>query len=888
MVTLAEIRAERERRRREGEPGASDNLAGDTPAEVLLRDAAAANGGRLSLDDIRAERARRAAGGDVRRPATRGAQETPRSGGGAAPSAAGRVAEALTYRQRLESQGGYGMFENFGDAIPFGRDINAALSATGDSINEGLRRMGVRALATGAELPESPGGTDASWLERYRGYRGARDELARDFFAEHPGQSLAANVAAPIGAIGHLSRLRLVPQAAQSAPGIVRALSSTGNAAATGGVMGAAIGATAGEGDLASLEGLQERGESTAFGAGAGAALGPAAAVAQRILEPVVGPLFRAGVDAAVGDRGQRGAARELAQMFAEGQTSPEQALATIEAGAARNKPVAVLDTLGDVGEEAAAGLIHGGGPGRTRMRDFLVRRDMGEPAQAAPPAQPQPISSANRVARAAEGGRLIEVLRETDEEIRFLERNGRADGDNARLAEDLERLNADRARINAELAALRGEPVAPGAPEGQPAPAAAWSMLREGGSADRIAEDMRETLSRDGQFQTKAQVTEAKQQAAAMHYPAFRAEAPLNARNQGEIAVDFYDALLPTPAFTEAVDRAAVSAANRVDTGLRDELQSLQSAARALSSVTESLRDEPRILAEKLAPSPEAVLMIKQALDEMVLEARRTWMRDRRPLDAGTLRDLTRLSKEMRLFMERVWPDTFPQANNSFSSHAAMESAYDAGRDLKQLTQDDVVEALRDLAPAERDMFEVGARDYLIDTVMKTPDGANEVRRIFGTPDMRDKLSRVFGGDQARLNEFATRLGLENLMFAPTSRALRNSNTAANLSAVERYAGGAGSAAVSPQGAISRLANILIDRATRATRDNTNRELAGLLSETDPAAARQLIIEATSPFGRVARAIAPRAGAVAGEFADGEDPRDRRRRRHAGASASR
>ena len=746
-------------------------------------------------------------------PATRNSEQS------GAP-ASDRVQQAR-YRQHLENSelNPRGFLEQTVESMPFARDIGALT----DAAMLPLYRMSQ--TAKGRDTSELP--ADENFLARYRGFKRAADDRYEDFATERPAQNFAAAVAAPAPAVEALAGLRLIPRLAEEAPAAARGVNNLANLMATGALTGAAFGATTGRGDLASGEGLQERLDSTAEGAKFGAAAGPLFEGGAWLAGHTLGPLARGLSETVFGD-GQGAARRKLAELMAEGNMSPERAMQTFEAGASRGKPMAVIDAVGDAGPEAAAGLIHAGGEARQTVQKFLQDRDAG---RAAPPVD-EILTGPERAGRHAD---LVTQLAALDERVRDLNKYGKFQMSAEELKAELARLAGERQRLNLAIAG-KGERPALGQDVHE------WSLLREGGSADRIAKDLKETLSRNGIYETKKQVSDHKQQQAAFHYVQFDQEPPMHAANFPELAQIFWEHMPQAPGFRDAVKRAVKSAENRMNGPLRHELWSVENSLKMLGDDQHSASELGEHFAQTNSLRPESLLQIKFALDEIVQEAHRKWMTDRAPLDAGKLGDLIKVQNEFKEFLYQAYPKTFPKANETFAGLSSFEAAYDRGRELREMTLEDVRDFMSRASGGERELFELGARDALIDVVKKTPDGANEVRRIFGTPDMRDKLTEVFRGGQ-RVGEFSDRLSVENLMFAPTARALRNSTTAANFAAAERYAGAG--APTSAPGLVSRLASAIAKPVARGIDQRNAKALARLLVETDGAKAREILTRA-------------------------------------------
>ena len=81
------------------------------------------------------------------------------------------------------------------------------------------------------------------------------------------------------------------------------------------------------------------------------------------------------------------------------------------------------------------------------------------------------------------------------------------------------------------------------------------------------------------------------------------------------------------------------------------------------------------------------------------------------------------------------------------------------------KLEPHEIEQKINSIAPEDQDMYRIGAQQSLLSTVMRTQDGANEVRNMLGTPAKREQIQKLFNDPDA-LSTFATAMGLENRMF--------------------------------------------------------------------------------------------------------------------------
>lgn len=131
---------------------------------------------------------------------------------------------------------------------------------------------------------------------------------------------------------------------------------------------------------------------------------------------------------------------------------------------------------------------------------------------------------------------------------------------------------------------------------------------------------------------------------------------------------------------------------------------------------------------------------------------------------------------------LRRINP-AYAAATDQFSSHSDSMEALASGR--KFVLEDAEVTArdLKAMSPGDREFFRVGAARGIKDILSKTPDGADAVKRMFGSPQKRKVLEQVFA-DPALYKEFEERMKTEAGMFNTAKGVLGGSQTAEKLAA--------------------------------------------------------------------------------------------------------
>jgi hypothetical protein len=225
----------------------------------------------------------------------------------------------------------------------------------------------------------------------------------------------------------------------------------------------------------------------------------------------------------------------------------------------------------------------------------------------------------------------------------------------------------------------------------------------------------------------------------------------------------------------------------------------------------------------------------VKRELDDAANAARR----------AGRNEEATRLGEQARLLRDEL-DNNVPSYRGARQGAAAFfgaEDALEAGRNFVNLNADNAAarRALAGFQPAERALFEEGFVSTLMDKVNRIDDGANVVRRIWGSPKSRGQIEMVLGPQRA--HEFEMFMTIEQTMDRARS-ALGNSTSVQQFVELG-LAGGVGLGATAWTG--DWQTGLLVAALTRGGRgaarhvdESVARRVATMLVSDDPTIYRQ------------------------------------------------
>jgi hypothetical protein len=185
-----------------------------------------------------------------------------------------------------------------------------------------------------------------------------------------------------------------------------------------------------------------------------------------------------------------------------------------------------------------------------------------------------------------------------------------------------------------------------------------------------------------------------------------------------------------------------------------------------------------------------------------------------------------------------------YAAARNAYSGPVSAISAMNLGRKALNMTADDLEARIRDLTPANKQMFALGMRRAMAELVQSKGDTADIVHALVGTGKKRAMLARAFG-DRKQFQRFVETLGQEREGWRSLRQALLGSPTASNLSDDAALEGAAMAADFAAGGMpVATATSKAIKFLRFKLGEKAQQQIAALLSNTDPAAIRELAAE--------------------------------------------
>lgn len=278
---------------------------------------------------------------------------------------------------------------------------------------------------------------------------------------------------------------------------------------------------------------------------------------------------------------------------------------------------------------------------------------------------------------------------------------------------------------------------------------ATAFLAERQGGQAARIAGDVTETLGQnaDDFFTRTQQLIQQRSQSARPRYEA--------AFSRIRVEPQEYTRLQPfirDPIGQDALQR-----------GLRVvELEHL-AEGRAFNPATYGVtrgQDGRFVLQEGRVPNLRLLDAVKRGFDEIV-----EGFRD--PTSGRlSLNQYGRAVNDARASYTGQLREMFPRYGSALDAWAGPSRALDAlsqGRNILTMRDEEVARLAAELRNDQGTMefFRLGATQSMRDAIMRAPDGADAVKRIFGSPQKRNLLRAAFP-TETEFNRFASRMGRE------------------------------------------------------------------------------------------------------------------------------
>lgn len=295
---------------------------------------------------------------------------------------------------------------------------------------------------------------------------------------------------------------------------------------------------------------------------------------------------------------------------------------------------------------------------------------------------------------------------------------------------------------------ALRGAAAFPGEAK---AKLADTLEQRQAGQADRVADDLKNTLSPiavKSHYSTVAKMLEQIRKADAD---------PKYAKAFGIGNVQPTDALrvlMTDPNFKVAMKE-----------GIKTILTDMRASGNLADLATFGLRGfdkkgNPVWLSGE--PHMRALDAVKVGIDQM-LEKYRNPVTGRLNTDPRG-RALVKFNKALVDELDAINPD-YAAARRAWAGPTSAKEAMQVGRDLLSHDADVSWDQIAGMSATEKEFMRLGAAQAIRDIAAGTPDGADLVKRFFGTPGKREKLRMAFR-DSADFDKFEAAMARETQMF--------------------------------------------------------------------------------------------------------------------------
>lgn len=179
--------------------------------------------------------------------------------------------------------------------------------------------------------------------------------------------------------------------------------------------------------------------------------------------------------------------------------------------------------------------------------------------------------------------------------------------------------------------------------------------------------------------------------------------------------------------------------------------------------------------------PSPQTLDYVKQGLDD-ALEAYRDNTTGRLNLDRMG-RSIEGVRSDYVNEMDRLYPNTYPQARQAYAGPAAMNNALQDGKRAfaGNKSSNEILQRWQNLTPPEQDQYALGYRSAMADAVDSKGDMADRASALIGSQKKRDALQEVFGG-AANLSGFTDYLRHEQAGATTYRKIAGNSASADRL----------------------------------------------------------------------------------------------------------
>lgn len=209
--------------------------------------------------------------------------------------------------------------------------------------------------------------------------------------------------------------------------------------------------------------------------------------------------------------------------------------------------------------------------------------------------------------------------------------------------------------------------------------------------------------------------------------------------------------------------------------------------------------------------------------------------------------------------FVDDLAPEEYKKARQVYSGTTSIVDAIEEGKNFLGMDARDLKATYDRLSPAEKDGFALGAYDAIKGKIMSGADGADMVKRVFGSPEKREQIRVLLGNDAFDMLEM--QIGRERTMRTTEQMISGSSRTQPRAVGQQEFEA---DMALFPQTSLVGAARDYLIRSTRGLGGITAERIAPELFSIDPNVQARLL-NRLGTLDDVLREEALRTGATSG-----------------------
>lgn len=171
----------------------------------------------------------------------------------------------------------------------------------------------------------------------------------------------------------------------------------------------------------------------------------------------------------------------------------------------------------------------------------------------------------------------------------------------------------------------------------------------------------------------------------------------------------------------------------------------------------------------------------VKRALDDQIETAQRAGANDNARILSGMKSSLVKEMDNLDTTAADGKPGLYAQARAAYSGPSQSMEAMQNGQNFMKNDAGLNQSQLAAMSEHDKQFFRIGVAKSMQDAIENTPDGADAVKKIFGSPAKRAKLASVFPDDDS-FNQFANVAQNESQFYKTRAAVLSRSQTAPGL----------------------------------------------------------------------------------------------------------